>query len=80
MDEQEKKQGTEEFDHLRLSAMEELGYATSTVVEALIDLLIEKGYITKDELYKKIDGLEEYEDIEEVSLDADKPREPDTND
>ncbi len=63
-----------EFDAAKFQALEEMTYATSHALETLMNLLVEKGFFTEEELLKKMDDLAEHEDIEEVGYDAHAPR------
>lgn len=69
----------EDMDPTRFAAVEEVAYGTQTALENLLALLIEKGYISKQELLDKLDGLAVAEDVEEVGFDADAPRDRDVS-
>lgn len=64
----------QEFDQAKFEALEEMTYATSHALETLINLMVDKGFFSEDELLKKMDDLAAHEDIEEVGHDADAPR------
>lgn len=64
----------QEYDPARMQAAEEVTFATSNALNTLMQLLIDKGFITEDELLKKMNDMSEFEDTEEVGLDADKGR------
>lgn len=67
----------QEFDPARFEALEETVYGTAHALETLLQLMIDKGFITETELREKMDELAEHEDVEEVGHDADAPREKD---
>jgi hypothetical protein len=67
----------EQFDPARFEALEEVTFHTSNSMEALLNLLIEKGLISERELMEKIDTLMMPEDEEELGFDADSPRDRD---
>ena len=70
-----------EFDDARIQALEEVVYHTSSAFEALMNLLVDKGFVTERELLEKMDGVaDQDDDIEEVGFDANAPREPDDDD
>ncbi len=55
----------EEHEHEELS-VEDIAFMANDKVDALIDLLIEKGVITEEEIVEKIDELyEEDEDVDD---------------
>ncbi|MBN1275447.1 hypothetical protein JXA12_04115 [Candidatus Woesearchaeota archaeon] len=67
----------QEFDPARFQALEEVVYHTSHVLEMVMQLLVDKGYFTEEELVKKMEEFVEHEDTEEVGYDADAPRDRD---
>ena len=67
----------EEFDQARFEALEEVVYHTSHALETMIQLMVDKGYFSEEELMKKMDELVAVEDTEEVGFDADAPRDND---
>ena len=54
----------EEHEHEELT-VEDVAFMANDKVDALIDLLIEKGVITEEEIVQKIDELYEEDDDEE---------------
>ncbi len=66
-----------EIDPARFQAVEEVVYHTSHALEMLMQLMVDKGYFTEEELLKKMEEFVEHEDTEEIGHDADAPREPD---
>ena len=68
----------QEYDPARFQAVEEATYHTSAALEALLNVLVEKGVLTEQELLEKLDGLAEHDDdVEELGFDANAPRDPD---
>lgn len=68
----------QEYDPARFQAIEEATYHTSAALEALLNILVEKGVLTEQELIEKMDGLAmQEEDVEELGHDANAPREQD---
>jgi len=74
---EDERTDNQEFDPAKFQALEEMVYATSHALETLMNLMVEKGFFTQEELLSKMDDLAEHEDIEELGHDADAPREVD---
>ncbi|MBD3209121.1 hypothetical protein GF367_01725 [Candidatus Woesearchaeota archaeon] len=66
-----------DFDPVRIDTLEEAVYHTSNALEALLNVMVEKGMVTEQELIDKMDVMAEHEDVEELGHDADAPREHD---
>lgn len=65
-------------DEQKMESMEEVVYQTAHAVETVIQLMIDKGFFTEQELINKMEELsEQEEDDEELSHDADAPRDQD---
>ena len=66
----------ETFEPARIQALEEVVYQTNSALETLLQLMIDKGYFTEQELMEKMDELAEHEDedSEELQRDAQSPR------
>ncbi len=64
-------------DPSRLDAIEETTYATAHALETFIELMIQKGFLTEEELLKKMDEMVDHEDVEELAYDANAPRDRD---
>ncbi len=67
----------ETIDAEKFKAIEELVYGTNHALETLLQLMIDKGFFTQQELLEKMDALAEHEDVEELGFDADAPRDQD---
>ncbi|MFP4524144.1 MAG: hypothetical protein ACLFO2_02375 [Candidatus Woesearchaeota archaeon] len=69
----------ETFEPARIQALEEVVYQTNAALETLLQLMIDKGYFTEQELMEKMDELAEHEDedSEELQRDAEAPRDQD---
>jgi len=67
------------FEPARVQALEEVVYQTNAALETLLQLMIDKGYFTEQELMEKMDELAEHEDedSEELQRDAEAPRDQD---
>jgi len=68
---------TEEYDQTRFEALEEATYHTSNTMEALLNVLVDKGIVSEKELLEKMDSMIVQEDAEELGFDADSPRDRD---